>query len=752
MLVGRDRELRAIAALAAGARVGQSGALVIVGEPGSGKTALLAQVAELIGDMQCCRVVGSEAEQQLSFGGLSQLIGSRSADLGELPGPQAGALEVALGLRSGGRVDRLAVGAGILGILSHRAETRPLVVLIDDAQWLDHSSAEAIAFAARRLLADPVLLVAAIRVDEQSPLLRAGLPVRQLSGLDPAAARQLLAERAGRRPPLAQVERLVRATGGNPLALLELSADADGTGALLPDAPIAIAAAISRAFLVQAEKLGAPAQAALLVAACSAGDPLVVAGACRELGIDPGAIAEAVDAGLIGGGAIVEFRHPLVRAAVVGAAAPARLRVVHAALATATPRDDPDRRAWHRAAAAAGPDRGVAAALDAVAARARERSAYDVATTALERAGWLSETRQARSSRLLSAAECAWIAGQRERALALLEQLGEAGSDDMIARAGHLHGTIAARTGSVAEAFEVYSRAAGRVQVGDPDAAVELWADGVNAAFFRADTASLRDAAAALEQLEPRVTTTRSRVLGDLAAGMAMTLTGQDGAGRLRRAVEQLAVGDTLRADPLRAEWLVLGPLYLREEGRFRDLVHRALADTREAAALGELAHLLQLVALDDATTERWALADSEYQESIGLARELDLSLDLALALAGLAWLEARIGRDAACRAHATESMQLCAAHGIVIGRGESWSSAPDGRRMRWPASTRWMRCCRSAGSRTWICIRTRSRWRRWCGWGSCTARARWRRHTTGSAPSRGRRGRSRVPSARSAW
>ncbi len=669
MLVGRRSELRAIEALAAGARVGRSAVLVIIGEAGGGKTALLDQVATTLPrDMRLSRVVGSEAEQELGFGGLSQLVGAAGGEIAELPLPQARALEVALGMRAGLQVDRLAVGAGTLGILSQRAEARPQAVLIDDAHWLDHSSAEAVAFAARRLLADPILLVAAMRPDDRSPLLRAGLPTLRLDGLDVEAARELLAERTGRALPQPQVERLVQATRGNPLALLELGDDPDALDALGPEDHIALSGAITRAFLARVEQLSEPAQAALLIAACAGGDPLLVTHACRSLGVAPEALREGADAALVRTAGVIEFQHPLVRAALVGAAAPARLRAVHAALAAATAPSDPDRRAWHLAAACAGPDEPAARAMVDVAARAQTRAAHAVAATALERAAALSIEEQGRSVRLLDAAESAWLAGQGERALTLLRRLGEPRDEALTARAGRLHGTIAARAGSIAEAIEVFSRAALRVEAGRPDDAVELWADAVNAAFFSGDAALLHVAALALERLRPRVGTARSRVLGDIASGMALTLTGGDGADRIRRAVEHLSVTDTLHRDPLRAEWLLLGPLYLREEGRFRDLVQRGLDETRDAAALGELAHLLQLAALDDATTERWSRADAEYQESIALARELGQSLDLALALAGLAWLEARTGRDAQCRRHALESMQLCAERGIVIG------------------------------------------------------------------------------------
>lgn len=264
MLFGRAPELQAIEALAAGARVGRSGVRVIVGEAGCGKTALLSHLAATLQDMDVCRVVGTEAERDLGFGGLSQLVGGETGAIGELPGPQARALAVALNLQTGADVDRLAVGAGTLGLLSRRAESRPLAVLLDDGHLLDHSSAQAITFAARRLLADPILLVAAVRAGEDSPLLHAGLPVLELGGLGTAAAGELLSEQSGRQLTALQVERLVRATRGNPLALLELGDDLETLDGMGPDGPVAVSSALAGAFLSRTHKLSQQARAALV--------------------------------------------------------------------------------------------------------------------------------------------------------------------------------------------------------------------------------------------------------------------------------------------------------------------------------------------------------------------------------------------------------------------------------------------------------------------------------------------------------
>lgn len=668
MLIGRHAERQVIDSLVANVRAGQSGVLIITGEAGIGKSALLDYAAVAAEGLRIQRLAGTELEKDLGFGGLSQLTPSAD-ELTRLPEPQARALAVALDLEAGPSADRFAIGAATLGLLTLRAEDQPVAVIIDDAHLLDHLSATALAFAARRLVADPILLIAAVRSDEPSALLQAGLPVQAVHGLDVSSASELLAAGPRQGASVTDVPGLVHATGGNPLALLELRANPERLGSTGPAGPPPITSAVTRAFQARTERLSAAARTALLVAAAGGTDRGLVARACRALGVDSLHLVEAADIALVSvEGGTVTFRHPLVRAAVYGSARPAARRAVHAALAEATSDTDPDRRAWHLAASVADTDAEAADALDQVAERARARAAYDVVASALSRAGWLSPQDHVRSQRLMSAAEAAWIAGQGERASSILDQV-EADTPDLLARAGRLRGTLAALTGSLAEALEVLRTTAEQVRESHPDEAVELWADGVKAGFFRADTAFLQQAVTALEALLPLVHTPRAAVIGGLAAGMARTLTGEGGSDQIRHAVDRLAHSELLRSDPLRADWLTLGPLYLREEGQYRTLVRQALQDTRSGAALGALAHLLFHVALDDAGGDRWARAESEYHESIELAREAGQDTDVAIALAGLARLEARMGREEPCRARAAEALALCDRHGIVIGR-----------------------------------------------------------------------------------
>ena len=668
MLVGRNTERHLIAGRVASARLGESAVLLITGEAGIGKSALLAHAAELVDGMRVHWVVGSESERDLAFAGLSQLFGP-GIDLEGLPAPQAHALGVALARHSGGVVDRFAVGAATLGLLGRLAESVPRAVFIDDAHLLDRPSAEAIAFAVRRLVADQILVVAAVRAGEPSPLLDAGLPVLELSGLDVGEGLELLATELDGVLSGGDAARLITATGGNPLALLELADHADAVLRRGPDEPLRVSESLAATFLARTAGLSWQAGACLLTAAASGGDRETVTRACVSRGLDPARLVEAEDAGLVRLEATrIVFRHPLVRSAVYSAATPTERRATHRALAEAVAPEEADRRAWHLAAATADTDEKAAEALVGVSDRARARAAYDVVATALERSARLSPVPAARQRRLVSAAEAAWIAGQGHRSRALLDEVGPPPAE-LVARVGDLAGTIAARAGSLSEAVDRFSQAADQVAIDDPNAAIILLADGVNASFYRADTVWLAQALDRLEGLLPRATTPDAEVLGTLAVGMARILLGRGGAETLKVAVDDLIETQALQADPMRVTWLVMAVLFLREDGTLRNLVEEAVGASRAGAVIGTLPYLLFHVARDDATTDRWPQAESAYHEAIRLARESGQSTDAAMCLAGLAWLEARQGRRELCREHAAEAAELCERHDIVLGR-----------------------------------------------------------------------------------
>lgn len=674
MLVGREHERQVIRSLAAGARVGQGGTLVVVGEAGIGKSALLHDAAEdaAAHGMTTLRAQGVVGERDVPFGGLLQLLRPVLDHLDGLPAPQADALGAALALRPGSAGERFAVGAGVLGLLSRAAEDAPLALVVDDAHLLDPPTAHALTFAARRLTADPVVVLLAVRAGQPSTVVEAGLPTLTLAGLPDDDADALLRS-AGRRLSAPDRSRLLAATGGNPLALLELPDD--GTLGALPDgAPIPVPASLARAFAARADALSTRARTALLVASAAAGDPAATAAACTLLGVDASDLDEAAAKGLVSVDAgRVTFRHDLVRSAVWTEATPAERREVHRALAAVVPPGALDRRAWHLGEATTAPDEDVATTLDAAATAARDRGAHAVAAAGFERAATLTPDVADRARRLVTAAESAWRAGQAETALDLLAASSSfPRTPDLVLRAAALEGAVTARTGSVERARDVLVAAGSSAD--DPDTAVPLLAEGVLAAQFAGDMATAADVGRHVERLLPDLRTDRARWLGSMAVGVADILTGAGGPDRLHDATAHVADDPALLEDPALAPWLVIGPLYLREEGTARAVIPTVVAHLRRRADLGVLPMLLFYVARDQATTDRWSDAAATYTEGVGLAREAGQSSDLAAGLAGLAWLEARQGEADACRAHATEALDLATT--LHLGFFRAWAMA----------------------------------------------------------------------------
>ncbi|WP_028049065.1 helix-turn-helix transcriptional regulator [Cellulomonas sp. URHD0024] len=669
MLVGRERERQVIATLVAGARVGESGTLVLTGEAGIGKSALLEDAAAAVTDagMRVLRAAGIDAEQEVPFGGLLQLLRPVLDHLDAIPAPQAGALGSALALTPGSGGERFAVGAAVLSLLSRVAEDGPVAVLVDDAHLLDPPSAQALCFAARRLTADPVVVLLAVRDEAPSVVGSAGLPMFPVEGLGAADAAEL-AGRLGSRLSDDARARLLAATGGNPLALLELTDD--GVGALPPDAPVPVPASLARTFARRADILSPGARTAVIVAAAAGGDLAVVARACELLDVSLADLDEAAAAHLLTIGTThVRFRHDLVRSGIYAEATPATRRAVHAALAEAVPVDDLDRRAWHLGEATRAPDAVVAAVLDEAARRAHARGAHAVAAAGFERAARLSPDAADRVKRLVSAAESAWGAGAPDSATDLLGRAATLPqTPDLRIRAAALDGAVALRTGSVERARDVLVAAGAAAADEDPDAAVLLLADGVEASLFGGDIATAARAADLIQRIEPR--TGRARWVGTMAVAVAAVLAGRGGLDLLRAA---MAEADDFLDDPQLAPWLVFGPLFLRESAVGRDVIPAVVAHTRNRADIGGLPLLLFYVARDQATTDdRWDDAVAGYTEGVALAREAGQSTDLAACLAGLAWLEARQGAAAACAAHAAECLDITRAH--HLGFFQAWA------------------------------------------------------------------------------
>src|SRR5580704_1327275 len=492
-LFGRTGEVEILGRLVANARSGQSAVLVVRGEPGIGKTELLRHLIAEASDFGVARVAGVESEMELPFAGLHQLCAPMLDRLGSLAEPQRRGLSVAFGLASGESPDRFLVALATLSLMAEAAEERPILCVVDDAQWLDQASAQVLGFVGRRLLAEPIALVFAVRTPTPAdpsadPL--AGLPELRLSGLDEQSAQALLATVISGPLDESVRARILQETHGHPLALLELyrgrsPADLAG-GFALPDAGD-LPRRIEDQYAARLGGLPAEVQRLVLLAAADpVGDPALIFRAAQVLGLDTGAMNLAVAADLLEFGANVRFRHPLVRSAAYRIATAEDRRAVHEALATVTdPLADPDRRAWHCAHATAGPDEAVAEELIRSASRAMRRGGVAAAAAFWERAVALTPDPGQRASRALTAAEAKYAAGDFEAAQALLVtaevgppgELGEARVQRMRAQVA-----FALRRGG--DAPPLMLQAAQRLQSLDPELARQTYLEALIAAIY----------------------------------------------------------------------------------------------------------------------------------------------------------------------------------------------------------------------------------------------------------------------------
>jgi hypothetical protein len=418
-LIGRAAETEIIDRLLGDAFSGRSGVLVLTGEAGAGKSALLAYARARADGIGVLQTAGVQSEAEIEFAALYQLLRPALDGVGSLP-PQSAALGAALGVELGRPANRFLIGAAVLGVLSAAAGDRPLLCLVDDAGWLDYESAVTLAFAARRLEAEAVVVIVAARSVAGTPF--AGFPARQIEGLSRSQAETLLAVHHPRADPLIR-ERLIERADGNPLALLEFANQLQDAAQLAPPFAVGLApTTVESLYLEQVCRLPDDTQLLLLVAAAEDSRTLgLIIRAGSRLGLEPRALEPAEQAGIVSVAADqIMFGHPLARSATYTGAAFAQRQRVHEALADACGREEPDRRAWHHAAAALAPNEEVARELESTARRAQLRSGQAAAAAALERAAHLSGDAAAKAVRLVAAAEAAWRAGNGDRAIALI--------------------------------------------------------------------------------------------------------------------------------------------------------------------------------------------------------------------------------------------------------------------------------------------------------------------------------------------
>lgn len=671
MLHGRRHECAVIDGLLEGLGASRSGALVLRGEPGVGKSTLLDYAARQATTPHVLRASGVESEVRLPFAALHQLFYPVLDRIDALPVPQAAALRTALGLAAGSAGDRFLVAVATLTLLAEVAADAGLLCLVDDAQWLDTASADALTFAARRIEAEGVVMLFAARDNEPQAFQAAGLRDLRVLGLDRDAAGKLLDAALPDMNPQVR-DRVITQTGGNPLALAELSTvlsrDALTGRAQLPD-PLPVGEDIERLYAQRAHDLSDAAGTLLLCAAADdTGDLATVldaAGPAKQ------ALREVEHSGLaFVAGSSLRFRHPLVRSAIYQGATFTERQAVHLAMAAVLGTGDPDqadRRAWHLAAAAVTPDEAVAGALEASANRAHRRSGSAGAAAALERAATLSESRSDRGRRLVQAAEAAGTAGRIDWSRRLLDRA------ETLVPQGRLRGRLLRQRGLL------------ELRCGAPDRAYPLLLDSANLADATGDTLDTLmlagEAAAASGNLEwtiavgaragdvPAASETE-QLMVQLLTGVAALLGGDPAGGA--RLLEGVIAKTPSLTDPVHLVYAGRAALYLGHEGKARQVYRDAIERARADGAVGVLVSLLNRVAVPDAIAGRSAEAIANATEGLRLGRETGLEADSAMALFALALAHADRGDETECRDYAAQAQALAAERQQQLGAGRS--------------------------------------------------------------------------------
>jgi DNA-binding CsgD family transcriptional regulator len=626
-LIDRDAERDTLDQFVAAVRIGDSQALVVSGDAGVGKTALLDYLAGQATGCRVERAAGVQSEMELPFAALHQLCSPMLDKLQGLPVPQCEALQTAFGMSSGPAPDRFLVGLGVLGLLSEVAGEQALVCLIDDEQWLDRASAQILGFVARRLVAESVGLVFAVRIPSDE---LAGLGEMRVEGLQETDARALL-DSALTGPLDARVrDQILAETQGNPLALLELPRGlttqqlAGGFG--LPGT-VELSGSIDESFRQRVHVLPEPTRRLLLIAAAEPlGDPAMLWRAAAILGIGPEAAGPVAEASLVEFGSRVRFRHPVVRSVVYGLALPRELQEVHAALAEVTdPQLDPDRRAWHRAHAAPGPDEDVAAELERSAARAQARGGVAAAAAFLERATMLTLDPVRRTERALGAARANLQAGGFDTVRQLLS-LAEAGAitDLQQARLDLIEAELAFVTNRGSDAPSLLLKAAKRLEPIDPEMSRATYLQAFSAAILTGRLAlggGVLEVAHAAGAAPPPRHTTRAHdlILDGLAAHFEEGF--EAGLPILRRALDVFGIGMSVD-EQLRCHWIagIVAP-HLWDDERWHLLSKRHVQLARGVGALSELPLALSLRAFT-------MLVEGDLTGAAALVGEFQIALD----------------------------------------------------------------------------------------------------------------------------
>ncbi|HKA26759.1 MAG TPA: AAA family ATPase [Gaiellaceae bacterium] len=670
MLYGRDAERAQIGALLEDARASRSGALILRGEPGVGKTALLDDTRERAADMHVLTAHGVESESELPFAGLHQLMRPAVGHIDRLPEPQAVALRVALGLEAGTAHERFLVFAGCLSLLAELADRRPVLCVVDDAPWLDSASAEALLFVARRVDAEGIVMLFGAREGDLGGFDAAGIPSLALEGLDREAASTLLAREAGVDVDSSVLDRLLEQAQGNALALMELPS-ALTEAQLAGDEPLPetlpLTRQVERIFLERVRRLPDDTQRLLLIAAADDSQHLaVVLAAASGLGDSRSALDTAERAGLVSvHGTRLYFRHPLVRSAVYGAATSSERRVAHGALAAAihADGDDADRRAWHLAASVVEPDDTVVRALVEAAARAQGRAAHVAAAKALEWAADLSADEVERGRLLVGAARCATVAGADDQAVRLATEASPLVQEPPLrAEIARSLALAQIRRGRPLDAAPLLIEAAREISSSDPAKALDLLLDATLAASDGGDFTVQTEISRLAVTIEPPQGDEPSAFVADFlnALGAIAAHDLERGVALLERVVRSAAVAD----DPRYGKWAALAAKLLGEEREVAALSRRAASLARARGAIGILVYALGTHAANEFVEQRFDEAELVGTEAAQFAHEIGAENPLSFLRALLAGVAAIRGEDEVALRQAEAALEHATSHG----------------------------------------------------------------------------------------
>ena len=665
MLVGREAEQRRLDALLDNARAEQSAVLVLRGAPGIGKTALLEYAQAQATDMKVLRCVGIEAEHELPFAGIHQLVRPHLDLVDRLPGPQAAALESAFGLSATGVEDRFLISLGVLSLLAEAGEEAPILCCVDDAQWLDDPSAEALLFVARRLEAERIAMLVGVREGEVRRFDAPGVPELELGTLGEQDAEALLTERLEDRASPEVVATLLRNAAGNPLALLELPA------ALSPDqlhgaepilGPPPVRPAVEESFRTRFKALSESARRMLLLAAADeVGDLPAIQDAAKQLGLDKSALAEAERSGLVRVNGSVEFRHPLVRSAVYRSARRDERKAAHEALAAAVA--DQARSAWHRALVADSADEGIASELEAAGMQALMRGAQATASAAFERAAELSVDSGRRGHRLALAAQSSLDAGRPDAALALVERARTFVTDPIDSVA--LNMVVAMNTGrrgSPVDGYALLRNTGLAVAAADPDVGSEMLMWAVLAAMQGGWSGDRVDEV--LPELE------RIGASGDVARFARAFL---HGAAALRAGDGTTAHDHFATARGLSTSFNEGRPQILRafvcgltgDYPEVRRVTLESIANQRARGSVSNFVAAFPLLTIAELYEGRLAAALAAIDEGMDIAERFGWENDTIGCIALQAHIAAQQGREEDCRRLADDAMRRSLAKGL---------------------------------------------------------------------------------------